>query len=236
MSVLATFGPKHSRDEDTCDQYHDVNLRVKQPDALFNEYSDWETFDGPSGTYGGVVFNARGHAVKFTPIKNGADEEPYNTCLANKKGHAPEFYDAWKVKDADDEEFYAIEMETYDDTLYDYIITKPTKESDDSDIDSSLADLITQLAHDRTCHSDLHLGNIMLKRTADGHYTVKAIDWMGAKFEEKVCKSPLFFYEELEELIGVEDMKLRFSRTRQAVLDFERVQKAAARALKKNNG
>jgi hypothetical protein len=76
----------------------------------------------------------------------------------------------------------------------------------------------------------------MLKRTADGHYTVKAIDWMGAKFEEKVCKSPLFFYEELEELIGVEDMKLRFSRTRQAVLDFERVQKAAARALKKNNG
>jgi hypothetical protein len=220
MSVAVTFGGKRRNDESECEEYRASNLRVQAPDDLFRKYDD-ESFDGPRGSFGGVVFNAQGHAIKFSRAQQATwadDEEPYNTCVANKKGYAPEFYDAWKVRDAHDDEFFAIEMEKYEITLFDFL-RQPTNDSDDADVDASLAAVVTQMSHERACHYDMHFENIMLKRNINGHYIVKAIDWMSAEFGEKVCKRPFFFYEELETVLGSDAVERRFPLTRQSVLD-----------------
>ena len=220
------FGTKHGRDEDDCEAYRVDNLRVEAPDALFREY-DSESFDGPQGSYGGVVFNDQGHAIKFARSKMLlGDEEPYNTCIASKRGYAPEFYDAWKVKDNYDDEYYAIDMEKYDITLYDYI-HRPANPADDADVDASLADVVTQMSHERACHYDLHCLNTMLKRNGDGHYIVKAIDWMRSDFGAKVCERPLFFDHEMEQVLGGDAFKSRFPKTRQAVIDKLHAEDAA---------
>lgn len=220
MSILVKFGTKHGRDEDDCEHFREDILRVEGPDALFREY-DSESFDGPRGSFGGVVFDAQDHAIKFSRAVGAGErngEEPYNTCVAHRRGYAPEFYDAWKVKNEHDEEYYAMEMEKYEITLFDYL-RKPPIPADDANVDASLADLVTQMARERACHFDLHFDNIMLKRDGDGRYVAKAIDWMFAEFGEKVCKRPLFFYEEMETVLGVDALERRFPLTRQVVID-----------------
>jgi hypothetical protein len=105
------------------------NLRVQGPDDLFREY-DVDDFTGPQGAYGGVVFSG-GHAIKFARSQMLiGDEEPYNTCVASTRGYAPQFYDAWKVKDQYDDEYYAMEMEKYDMTLNKYLRETRSPEDD----------------------------------------------------------------------------------------------------------
>ena len=56
---------KRKTDESECEKYLTDNLRVEGPSEEFEEY-DSEYFRGPRGAYGGVVFDNRGHAIKFS--------------------------------------------------------------------------------------------------------------------------------------------------------------------------
>ena len=231
MSIVANLGSKRRNEDSECDKYLVENLRVEEPSEEFKVF-DNPSFKWVGGAYGRVAFDSRGHAIKFTkatPLKGA--EEPYNTCIAHKKGHAPELYDAWKVKDVNDDVFLAMDMEKYDMDLFDYV-RKFGNNADDADVDVSLLEAINHMSKDRTCHEDLHPGNIILKRGSDGHYNVKIIDWSFAKFGEKKCKNPLSFYEFMDDVIE-EEFGRRFPRNYAAYMNMRAKEKAEA-VIEKN--